>query len=221
MQRRDAIEKIMESIDEELIVCNIGFPSRELYDIQDRAKNFYMIGSMGLASSIGLGLAIAKPEHDVVVIDRILVMAHRHLESVALTFKDLQLQQSIGAIATAHRGGTGPIITRLGIEIVAEGKRQVTAADLRGHRIHHIVTLSDCDDVDITAANIDELIRTDRGGLLHQHRIVVIGGGRALKRHRQTVAPEHRMINRIGNGCRILRKSATAHSHQHNCEQHC
>ena len=56
--RRDAIKKIMENIEDEVIVCNIGFPSRELYDIQDRVRNFYMIGSMGLASSIGLGLAI-------------------------------------------------------------------------------------------------------------------------------------------------------------------
>ena len=69
MQRRDAIEKIMESIDDELIVCNIGFPSRELYDIEDRHENFYMIGSMGLASSIGLGLALSKPDREVVVID--------------------------------------------------------------------------------------------------------------------------------------------------------
>ena len=69
MQRRDAIEKIMESIDDELIVCNIGFPSRELYEIDDRSKNFYMIGSMGLASSIGLGLALAKPNKNIVVID--------------------------------------------------------------------------------------------------------------------------------------------------------
>lgn len=69
MQRRDAIQKIMESIDDELIVCNIGFPSRELYDIKDRDENFYMIGSMGLASSIGLGLALSRPDKDVVVID--------------------------------------------------------------------------------------------------------------------------------------------------------
>ena len=59
----------MESIDEELVICNIGFPSRELYEIDDRPKNFYMIGSMGLASSIGFGLAMAKPHKDVVVID--------------------------------------------------------------------------------------------------------------------------------------------------------
>lgn len=69
MARREAIIDIMNNIDDELIVCNIGFPSRELYDIDDRAENFYMIGSMGLASSIGLGLALAKPEKDIVVID--------------------------------------------------------------------------------------------------------------------------------------------------------
>lgn len=69
MARYDVIKEIMESIDEELVICNIGFPSRELYEINDRPKNFYMIGSMGLASSIGLGLALAKPYEDVVVID--------------------------------------------------------------------------------------------------------------------------------------------------------
>ncbi|MBQ9026088.1 MAG: sulfopyruvate decarboxylase subunit beta [Methanobrevibacter sp.] len=69
MQRRDAILKIMEYIEDELVVCNIGFPSRELYDIEDRKENFYMIGSMGLASSIGLGLALSQPDKDIVVID--------------------------------------------------------------------------------------------------------------------------------------------------------
>ncbi len=69
MVRREAIAEIMEHIDDEIVVCNIGFPSRELYDIKDRERNFYMIESMGLASSIGLGLALAKPNEDIVVID--------------------------------------------------------------------------------------------------------------------------------------------------------
>jgi len=69
MARYEAIRDIMEHIDEELVICNIGFPSRELYEIDDRSKKFYMIGSMGLASSIGLGLALAKPSKNVVVID--------------------------------------------------------------------------------------------------------------------------------------------------------
>ncbi len=69
MARFEAIYEIMEYIDDEIVVCNIGFPSRELYEINDRDKNFYMIGSMGLASSIGLGLALSKPDENVVVID--------------------------------------------------------------------------------------------------------------------------------------------------------
>ncbi len=69
MARFEAIYEIMEYIDDELIVCNIGFPSRELYEINDRDENFYMIGSMGLASSIGFGLALARPDKDIVVID--------------------------------------------------------------------------------------------------------------------------------------------------------
>lgn len=69
MARREAIEEIMKYVGDELIICNIGFPSRELYDIWDRDENFYMIGSMGLASSIGLGLSLARPDRDIVVID--------------------------------------------------------------------------------------------------------------------------------------------------------
>ncbi len=52
-----------------LIVCNIGYPSRELFAVHDRPENFYMLGSMGLASSIGLGLALARPERRVIVLD--------------------------------------------------------------------------------------------------------------------------------------------------------
>ena len=69
MARREAIIDIMNYIEDELVICNIGFPSRELYDIKDRDENFYMIGSMGLASSIGFGLALARSDKDVVIID--------------------------------------------------------------------------------------------------------------------------------------------------------
>jgi sulfopyruvate decarboxylase subunit beta len=44
-----------------LVVANIGYPSRELFAAADRPENFYMLGSMGLASSIGLGLAVSQP----------------------------------------------------------------------------------------------------------------------------------------------------------------
>lgn len=73
MKRYDAIKRIVETLDDEFIVSNIGFPSRELYGIKDRKTNFYMSGSMGMATPIGLGLSLALEENDddrkVIVID--------------------------------------------------------------------------------------------------------------------------------------------------------
>jgi sulfopyruvate decarboxylase beta subunit len=67
--RARAMAAIAELLtDEPLIVCN-GFPSREVFKARDRAANFYMIGSMGVAPAIGLGVALAKPQKKVVVFD--------------------------------------------------------------------------------------------------------------------------------------------------------
>lgn len=68
LKRKDALENIVKNLNDELVIANIGFPSRELYDIKDRDETFYMIGSMGLVSSIGLGLALTT-DKKVVVID--------------------------------------------------------------------------------------------------------------------------------------------------------
>ena len=66
MKRIDIIKEVAKC--DGLIVCNIGYPSRELYSLNDQPENFYMLGSMGLASSIGLGLAMSQKER-VYVID--------------------------------------------------------------------------------------------------------------------------------------------------------
>jgi len=62
MYRSDAIRIIMEQIEEEIVVSNIGDPSKEVYYTKDRSRNFYMLGSFGLASSISLGLALSQKE---------------------------------------------------------------------------------------------------------------------------------------------------------------
>jgi sulfopyruvate decarboxylase subunit beta len=69
MRRCEAIESIMARLDGELVVCTLGRPSQELFALRDRPENFYMLGSMGLASSIGLGLALTSPARTVVVLD--------------------------------------------------------------------------------------------------------------------------------------------------------
>jgi len=66
MERIEAIKKIAESLEDELVICNIGFPSRELYHVKDSSTHFYMLGSMGMASSIGLGLALSQKKKVVV-----------------------------------------------------------------------------------------------------------------------------------------------------------
>lgn len=57
----------MEVVSNELVVCNLGHPSQELFVIKDRPENFYMLGSMGLASSIGLGIALSTDRKVMVI----------------------------------------------------------------------------------------------------------------------------------------------------------
>ena len=67
--RAQAMAAILELLnDEPVIICN-GFPSREAFKIADRPTHFYMIGSMGVAAAIGLGVALSKPAKRVVVFD--------------------------------------------------------------------------------------------------------------------------------------------------------
>jgi sulfopyruvate decarboxylase subunit beta len=58
VKRADLIRSILPRLEEAAVVCNLGFPSRELHHLGDRDANFYMLGSMGLCSSIALGLSL-------------------------------------------------------------------------------------------------------------------------------------------------------------------
>lgn len=58
MNKSEAIQIICNHLADELVIANLGVISRELYACCDRPQNFYMLGSMGMATSIGLGLAM-------------------------------------------------------------------------------------------------------------------------------------------------------------------
>ncbi|MDW7775627.1 MAG: sulfopyruvate decarboxylase subunit beta [Methanosarcinales archaeon] len=68
ISRYQAISSLVSVLGDEIVVSNIGVPGKELFHIRDRPLNFYMLGSMGLASAVGLGLAMVQHRH-VVVID--------------------------------------------------------------------------------------------------------------------------------------------------------
>ena len=70
MIRKTAITIALEHIEfDARIVSANGFISRDLFSISDTRPTFYMIGSMGLASSIGLGIALKDPGKKVFVFD--------------------------------------------------------------------------------------------------------------------------------------------------------
>ncbi len=69
--RHDALQRIVQhtSASDTLLIATTGFTGRELFAINDRNNHFYMVGSMGCASSLGLGIALARPDLRIVVID--------------------------------------------------------------------------------------------------------------------------------------------------------
>ena len=65
-----AVEKILEHVEpNDLVLSTTGMISREVFVAADRPANFYMIGSMGLLSSFGLGLALLAPEQRIFILD--------------------------------------------------------------------------------------------------------------------------------------------------------
>lgn len=88
LQRYQVIEALVGQLDQRTpLLCNIGDPCKELYAIEDRGANFYMLGSFGLVSSIGLGVALAAPE----------------LENVVVIDGDGSLLTNLGSLATIGR----------------------------------------------------------------------------------------------------------------------
>jgi phosphonopyruvate decarboxylase len=69
MTRLEATKLVVASAGNAAIIPSLGHPAYDLFAAGDRDLNFYTWGSMGLASSIGLGLAMAQPERRVIVLD--------------------------------------------------------------------------------------------------------------------------------------------------------
>ena len=69
MIRKDAIKIASDMIYNSPIISANGYISRDLFEADDKDTNFYMIGSMGLSSSIALGVALKNPRKRVYVFD--------------------------------------------------------------------------------------------------------------------------------------------------------
>src|SRR5881396_487812 len=69
MKRIDALTSIYSQLEERVVVTIMGAVAAELQSIGHRDNFFYLQHAMGLASSMGLGIALTRPERQVVVFD--------------------------------------------------------------------------------------------------------------------------------------------------------
>jgi phosphonopyruvate decarboxylase len=85
LNRREAVREIMSGRPDIAIVTGLGSPTWDVAAVGDRERNFYLWGAMGGAVSLGLGLALARRDLDVLVVtgDGELLMGMGSLATVA------------------------------------------------------------------------------------------------------------------------------------------
>ncbi|MDT8370009.1 MAG: thiamine pyrophosphate-dependent enzyme [Longimicrobiales bacterium] len=69
MERARCLEMIYPELEDRPVITIMGACAQELYDLGDRPGFFYLQHAMGLASSIGLGVAAHLPDEEVIVLD--------------------------------------------------------------------------------------------------------------------------------------------------------
>ena len=69
IERFEASKYIASKLTNELVVAALGNAAFDIFNAKDRPRNFYMWNSMGMTCSMGLGLAMARPQEKVIVLD--------------------------------------------------------------------------------------------------------------------------------------------------------
>ncbi|HEY6405873.1 MAG TPA: thiamine pyrophosphate-dependent enzyme [Ktedonobacteraceae bacterium] len=116
MLRADAIQAIYPDLEQRIVVTIMGAVAVELYNAGHRHNFFYLEHAMGLASSMGLGIALAMPKHKVIVIDgdgsllmnlgTLSTMARYKPENLLHIVFDNESLLSVGGFPTATSAGT-------------------------------------------------------------------------------------------------------------------
>lgn len=65
----EAMAAVAAKLTDDLVVASLGHTKYEIFNAKDRPENFYMWNAMGMASSVGLGMAVAAPERRVIILD--------------------------------------------------------------------------------------------------------------------------------------------------------
>ena len=177
MIRSDLLREIAPRLRDHLVICNIGLPSQELHAIDDRPTNFYMLGTMGLCSSIGLGLALSQPR-TVVAIDgdgsvltnlgTLATIANNPAGNFVLLIVDNGSYGSTGDQPTyaGRKTSLAAVARACGCEDVVECPAAETGAALdaaiASGRMHVIVSKCDSGNVKLPVITMDPVVIRDR-----------------------------------------------------------
>lgn len=69
VDRAEALKELRAALTDELVVSGLGNPAYDLFNAGDRPEHLYLWGGMGLAPSIGLGVALAAPHRRVLAME--------------------------------------------------------------------------------------------------------------------------------------------------------
>ncbi len=137
MERQDVIRAVAARAGDALIVANLGSNAYDLHTHGHRPGNLYMRGAMGLTGSVGLGLAMARPDRRVIVLDG-----------------DGSLLMNLGQLATAAAEAPANLVhivlvnglwQETGGQRIATAGRADLAAIARGAGIAEVAEAADLD----------------------------------------------------------------------------
>ncbi|MFI0982521.1 thiamine pyrophosphate-dependent enzyme [Streptomyces sp. NPDC021093] len=140
---RDAIKAVRAREPSALYVTTCGFITRDTYNIDDRENNFYLVGSMGMAGPIGLGVALANVGRRVVVLDGdgsfamnpgCLPMIAEHRPDLVHVVLDNGAHESTGGQRTAALGDPVGLALAAGYAAAhsVDGVEDIASLDLTG-----------------------------------------------------------------------------------------
>ena len=147
MLRADALQEIYPELEQHIVVTIMGAVAAELYMLGHRHSFFYLEHAMGLASSMGLGIALSLPEHKVIVIDgdgsllmnlgTLSTMARYRPGNLVHIVFDNESLLSVGGFPTATSTGTdlAGIARAAGIPAVMEAHTPASLKDAVTHAL--------------------------------------------------------------------------------------
>jgi thiamine pyrophosphate-dependent acetolactate synthase large subunit-like protein len=141
LNRNASTRLLADRLTDEVVVTNLGQATMDMQLVADRDLNYYTFGSMGQCSSLALGIALGRPDMQVISLDGdgsllmnlglLCTIANQAPKNLSVIVWDNEVHQTTGGqpTATAFRSSLAGIARGAGIEKVLEPANEEELAD--------------------------------------------------------------------------------------------